>query len=68
MLLSWMMLRKQRALTNVETWLLFAPPVSKFLSTCLQDRNKGFEHRTKTQIWTERASSKQEEQISSFMR
>jgi len=23
--LSWMMLRKQGALTNVETWLLFAP-------------------------------------------
>jgi len=25
--LSWMMLRKQGALTNVETWLLFAPPI-----------------------------------------
>jgi len=25
--LSWMMLRKQGALTNVETWLLFDPPI-----------------------------------------
>ena len=25
--LSWMMLRKQGALTKVETWLLFAPPI-----------------------------------------
>jgi len=40
--LSWMMLRKQGAITKVETWLLFAP-LSKFLATCLNGANDKLE-------------------------
>jgi len=42
MLLSWMMLRKQGALTNVETWLLFAHPYqNSWLRACIDVGRNG---------------------------